>query len=175
MNRFIVSFAAMLFAGSLTAFVDGSGLNDAQIAHIAYTAGEIDVEAARLALQKSRNPDVRSFAETMFRDHQAVNEQALVLLHRLGVTPEAHATSASLMTQASEDHRRLAGLEGDAFDRAYVENEVEYHRTVNGALSGALIPSARNAELASLLQAGLALFGAHQAHAEQLEQQLAAR
>ena len=49
---------------------------DPQIAHIAYTAGVIDVTAAELALQKSQNPQVRSFAEDMVRDHKAVNEQA---------------------------------------------------------------------------------------------------
>lgn len=40
----------------------GGGLNGPQIAHIAYTAGEIDIHAAQLALQKSNNPDVHSFA-----------------------------------------------------------------------------------------------------------------
>ncbi len=47
-----------------------------------------------------------------------------------------------------------------------------YHKTVNGALSGTLIPSAQNAELKSLLQTGLKLFQEHQAHAEQLAQQM---
>ncbi len=37
--------------------------NDAQIAHIAYTADNIDIKAGQLALQKSKNPKVRAFAE----------------------------------------------------------------------------------------------------------------
>ena len=41
--------------------------NDAQIAHIAYTAGQIDVAAGRQALQRSRNPQVRAFARTMVK------------------------------------------------------------------------------------------------------------
>jgi len=108
----------------------------------------------------------------MVRDHAAVNEQALALVQRLHVTPEPNPTSASLTTQAADAHRRLAALEGAAFDRAYVANEVAYHRAVNDALRGTLIPSAHNAELKSLLEAGLALFGAHQEHAEQLALQL---
>ena len=45
---------------------------DPQIAHIAYTAGQLDIEAAKQALSKSTNKDVRAFAEDMVRDHTAV-------------------------------------------------------------------------------------------------------
>src|SRR5690606_7827049 len=97
---------------------------------------------------------------------------ALALVQRLHVTPEANPTSTALTKQAADAHQQLAVLKGAAFDRAYVANEVAYHRAVNSALSGALIPSAHNADLKSLLQAGLALFGEHQTHAEHLAQQL---
>jgi len=38
---------------------------DPQIAHIAYTAGQLDIEAGKQALDKSKNEDVRSFAQRM--------------------------------------------------------------------------------------------------------------
>lgn len=164
--------AAMLLSGSAPAVSHDTAINDAQIAHAAYTAGQIDVDAGRQALERSRNADVRAFAETMVRDHAAVNDQALALVQRLHVTPEANPTSAALTSQAADAHRRLGALQDAAFDRAYVENEVAYHRAVNEALRGTLIPSAHNAELKSLLEAGLALFSAHQEHAEQLARQL---
>jgi putative membrane protein len=61
-------------------------------------------------------------------------------------------------------------MSGAAFDRAYVDNEVAYHKAVNGALETTLIPSSKNGELKSLLETGLTLFKEHQAHAEQLAQ-----
>lgn len=164
--------ASMLLAASAPALSHDTALNDAQIAHIAYTAGQIDVDAARQALERSHNADVRAFAETMLRDHTAVNDQALALVKRLKVTPEVNPTSVALTTQAATEGKRLAGLEGAAFDRAYAANEVAYHRTVNAALKGTLIPSAHNAELKSLLEAGLALFSEHQTHAEHLVGQM---
>jgi putative membrane protein len=164
--------AAMLLSVSVPALSHDTTINDAQIAHVAYTAGQIDVDAGRQALERSHNRQVRAFAQTMVRDHAAVNQQALALVQRLHVTPEANATSAALSTQAADAHRRLATLRGAAFDRAYIQNEVAYHRTVNDALRATLIPSAHNAELKSLLEAGLALFSAHQEHAEQLARQL---
>lgn len=143
-------------------------LNDAQIAHIAYTAGQIDVSAAKLALEKSEDPKVRTFAELMENDHSAVNEEALALVDRLNVTPEENAISSSLTSQALEAENRLRSLSGSEFDRAYVANEVEYHQAVNDALEGVLIPNAQNGELKSLLETGLALFQEHQTHAEHL-------
>ncbi len=62
----------------------------------------------------------------------------------------------------------LAALQGAAFDRAYIQNELSFHATVNGALKDTLIPAADNAELKGLLETGLKLFGEHQHHAEQL-------
>ena len=157
---------------SAPAAAHGNGPSDPQIAHIAYTAGTIDIAAARQALAVSRNPEVRAFAETMVRDHQAVNDQALALVGKLKVTPEDNATSKSLAAAAAATHDKLARLSGAAFDRAYAENEVAYHAAVNAALKSTLIPGAHNAELKALLETGLALFGEHQAHAAALAAQL---
>jgi putative membrane protein len=141
---------------------------DPQIAHIAYTAGLLDVTAAKQALAKSRNKDVRAFADDMARDHEAVNKQALDLVKKLKVTPEDNDTSRSLTKQAAAKQVELGKLNGAEFDKAYVANEVAYHKTVNGALETLLIPSASNPELKSLLQAGLKIFQGHQQHAEQI-------
>lgn len=167
-------FKKLVFAGALAlaplaaAQAQDVGPSDPQIAHIAYTAGQLDIEAADQALAKSTDAEVRAFAETMKRDHAAVNQQALALAARLKVTPEANPTSTALTQSAAGERQRLAALSGMAFDKAYIDNEVAYHRTVNEALRGTLIPGADNAELKALLERGLALFQQHQAHAEQL-------
>jgi putative membrane protein len=172
-NKLLVCGASTLLMFSSSAVAQqGASPNDAQIAHIAYTAGALDLEAGNQALTKSHNKAVRSFARTMVRVHGAVNQQALALVKKLGVTPEANATSEALTKQARDKARELGKLSGKAFDRAYIQNEVAFHRTVNGALSTTLIPSARNAELKSLLETGLTLFQEHQKHAEQIEKNL---
>jgi putative membrane protein len=155
-------------AASAPAAAPAAKPTDPQIAHIAYTAGEIDIAAAQQALKKTKNPAVKSFAETMVRDHKAVNDQALALVKKLGVTPEENPTSTALSDQAKATLAKLDALSGAEYDRAYVANEVAYHQTVNGALRDTLIPSASNAELKTLLEAGLKLFSEHQTHAEHL-------
>jgi putative membrane protein len=145
-----------------------SALTDAQVAHIAYTAGQIDITAAQQALAKSSNPDVIEFANQMARDHKAVNDQALALVAKLAVSPEENPTSQSLLAAAQAKQAELDALEGAAFDAAYVASEVTYHQTVNEALKTTLIPAAHEAELKALLETGLVLFTEHQAHAEHL-------
>ncbi len=149
-----------------------AGPTDPQIAHIAYTAGTLDIEGAKQALKKSRNKDIRAFAEGMVNDHTAVNKQALDLVKKLKVTPEDNDTSKGLSKAAADKRAELAKLKGSAFDKAYIENEVAYHQTVNGALEATLIPSASNSELKSLLQTGLKIFEGHQQHAEQVAAEL---
>ena len=81
-------------------------------------------------------------------------------------------TSQALTKQADATSQKLASLTGAAFDKAYIDNEVAYHKTVNSALSTTLIPDAQNPELKSLLERGLKLFQSHLEHAEQLAKQL---
>jgi putative membrane protein len=162
---------ALLASGAAQAQSPGKP-TDPQIAHVAYTAGEIDIKAAQLALSKSKNTQVTAFAEDMVRDHEAVNKQALALLAKLKVKPEDNATSRALEGQARTERQKLASLKGVAFNKAYARNEVAYHRQVNDVLRTTLIPSARNPELKSLLSTGLMLFEGHQQHAEHLVQAL---
>ena len=162
-----IASTAALLAGASTA-AHAAGPTDPQIAHIAYTAGNIDIAAAKQALARSHNKAVRAFASEMVRDHTAVNDQALALVKKLKVTPEPNSTSAGLSKQAAATLRQLSRMHGRSFDRAYARNEVAYHKTVNGALTTTLIPSANNGELKSLLETGLKLFREHQQHAEHL-------
>ncbi|ACP23596.1 putative exported protein (plasmid) [Sinorhizobium fredii NGR234] len=145
---------------------------DPQIAHIAYTAGVLDIEAAKQAIATSKNKAVVEFAESMVRDHEAVNKQALDLVKKLNVTPEDNDTSKALSQAAETKRQELAKLSGAAFDKAYVENEVAYHKEVNGALETLLIPAAQNGELKSLLETGLKLFQGHQQHAEHVAMEM---
>lgn len=169
--RLSAAIAALSLLGS-AALAQGAKPTDPQIAHIAYTAGVLDINAAKQAIAKTGNKDVKAFAEDMVRDHEAVNKQALDLVNKLKVTPEDNDTSKALSKQATEKLAELNKLKGADYDKAYVANEVAYHKAVNGALETQLIPSASNAELKSLLQTGLKIFQGHQQHAEQIAAKL---
>jgi putative membrane protein len=150
-----------------------AALTDPQIAAIVVAANQVDIDAGKLAIAKSKNPEVKKFAQQMVTDHTAVNKAAVELVTKLGVTPEESDASRGLTTGGAETRANLEKLEGDAFDRAYVDNEVAYHKAVIGVLDGQLIPAASNAELKSTLVGVKPAFDAHLQHAEQISAALA--
>lgn len=151
----VIAAVTLLSSGTLA---QGVSLTDQQIAHIAYTASKIDITAAKQALVKSENKDVRAFATDMVRNHEAMSQQAIALGRELKVTPKDNGISRTLSKSAAFKTKELSKLKGAAFDKAYLDNEAAYHKTVEDVLETLLIPSASNAELKSLLQTGLKIF-----------------
>ena len=166
--RIGATFLALGLAFTAAPAQSAEKLTDPQIAHIAYTAGDLDIKAAQLALKISKNADVLAFANNMVSDHTAVNDQALALLKKLNVTPEDNDVSKGIVKQSGEEQAKLAKLSGAAFDKAYAANELAYHQMVNEALEKTLIPGTSNAELKDLLSTGLKIFKGHQEHAAML-------
>ena len=162
----VAIIAAMLSA--CVASEKAAEINDMQIAHIAYTAGLIDISYAEIAMEISKNADVRAFAEVMLRDHAAINDAALALVEKLGGTPEDNATSQTLQNQAAEKRDELRALTGVAFDKAYAANELAYHQFVNDTVENTFIPAAQNEEFKALLGVALKTFQAHEGHAEKM-------
>ena len=146
--------------------------NDAQIAMIAVVADTVDVDAGKQAAEKADSEQVKAFAETMVRDHTAVNAKAIALAKKLGVTPEESATSKSLKSDGDKMLAKLKGMSGPEFDKAYVDNEVAYHEAVIGVVTKSLIPNTKNAELKSLLESAGPIFTSHLEHAKHLQKSL---
>jgi putative membrane protein len=147
-------------------------VSDAQIAAIVLAANSVDSVAGEMAQQKGTHADVKKFGQTMATDHGGVNQQAVALAGRLGLTPEENPTSTQLKQGGEQSAAQLGGLSGAAFDRAYVDHEVEYHQTVLDAIDQTLIPNAQNAELKALLQQVRPAVAAHLDMAKALQTRL---
>lgn len=164
---------ALLITGAAsTAAWAQSGPSDPQIAHIVVTANQVDIDAGKVAAERGSTQVVRDFGKQMVADHTAVNQQATALVQKLKVTPEAHATSADLKKGGEDNLTRLKGLQGKAFDKAYVDNEVTYHQAVIDAVDKTLLPSAKNAELKALIEKVRPALVQHLDHAKHLQGQM---
>ena len=172
MKLFSIVAASMLAMAAVDCWGQGAGPTDPQIAAIVVTANQVDIDAGKLARSKAKNQEVKAFASQMVTDHSGVNKSATALVTRLKVTPEDNETSRSLKSGGEANIRHLKTLEGAAFDRAYIDNEVTYHQNVLDALDQTLIPSAKNAELKALLVKVRPAFEAHLAHAKQIQSTL---
>ncbi len=147
-------------------------LTDPEIASIAVTANQIDVDYAILAEKKSKNAEILRFAKTMKDDHNAVIKLATDLAHKLGVTPKMNATTQSLLDGAKKETALLHSKSHNAFNKAYIDNEVAYHKAVVGTVETVLIPQSKNAELKALLVKVLPTLKTHLEHAEMVQKNL---
>lgn len=168
--RATITFAALLAAATLAQAQ--SGPTDPQIAHIVVTANQVDIDAGKLAQARAGSEEVREFGKQMVTDHTAVNKSATDLVTKLHVKPEANDTSKSLKQGGDDNMAKLKKLQGSAFDKAYVANEVTYHQAVIDAVDKTLIPSAKNADLKALLEKVRPALVQHLDHAKHLQAQL---
>jgi putative membrane protein len=148
--------------------------NDAEIAATVVAANDTDIENGKLALSKTKDSDIKAFANEMIAAHTQLNQQGGALLKKLNVTPEDNPTSTSIKSGGESSRATLKGLSGAAFDKAYINGEVDLHQAVLDQLDNTLIPSAQNAELKTLLEQARPTISAHLDHAKQLKTKLGA-
>ena len=175
MNYKITVFTCLLLGTAAIASAENKSdvpPTDPQIAMIAVTADNVDIDAGKLAAQKSSNPKVKQFAQMMVTDHTSVNKKATALAKKLKLTPEESDTSRSLKSDGDKNLEKLRGLSGAEFDKAYVDNEVAYHEAVIKVVTDTLIPNTKNAELKKLLESAGPVFSSHLTHAKELQSSL---
>ena len=169
----LLSIVALALSAPVAAAA--ADVNDAQIASIVVTANQVDIDSGKAAAAKTTNPEVKKFAQLMVTDHSGVNASATELVTRLKVTPEDNETSQALKAGGAKNLSTLEGLNGAAFDKAYVDHEVAYHQQVLDAVDRTLIPNAKNADLKALLVKVRPAFVAHLEHARHLQSSLGGR
>jgi putative membrane protein len=176
MKSSLIVFASVLLlaaGGALAQAPAAAGPTDPQIAHIVVTANQVDIDAGKLAESKGSSKDVKAFGKMMVTDHTGVNKQAVALVTKLKVTPEDNPTSQSLKSGGEENVKKLKGLKGADFDKAYIDHEVAYHEQVIDAVDKVLIPNAKNEELKALIVKVRPAFVAHLDHAKTIQAKLA--
>ena len=150
-------------------------ITDPEIADVALTAHQIDIARGKLALSKTKNAEVKQFAQQMVDDHGAGMKEAVALATRLGVKPETNATSKSLQDGAKKATARLKKESGAKFDKDYIDTEVGYHQGLIDAVKNTLIPNTQNKDLKQLLSDAVTTLEGHLQHAKNVQAQLGGR
>ena len=149
-------------------------LDDPTIVAIFDAANTADIETGELAMKRGSTPEVREFGAMLARDHKAVRQQGRDLAAKLSVTPTPPADDASAKVHA----KAMADLRtksGKAFDHAFLEHEVAFHKAVIDAVTSTLLPAIQNAELKDLVVKVAPAFQAHMIAADNLDKKLASR
>lgn len=85
--------------------------------------GMAEVMLANLALQKSQNEQVKTYAQMMIDDHTKANDELKTLAASKGATLPTEVNSKQKATMD-----KLSALASDAFDREYVKTQVKDHQ-----------------------------------------------
>ena len=170
-NRFIrMSALAVAATTALLVIVpaaraQAAKLDDPTIIAIFDAANTWDMETGALAARKSTTADIRQFGAMLVRDHSAVRQQGRDLVKKLGVHPTP-PKDVAMATQHADAMRTLKSKHGAAFDRAFLEHEVAFHKAVIDAVTTSLLPSLHNQEAKDLVTKVAPAFQAHMAAAQ---------
>ena len=139
--KLLFSLLMTLVAGTAMAATPATG--NAMLEKLAQ-GGMTEVEAGKLALNKSTTPGVKEFAEMMVKDHSASNEKVKALAATRKLTlPKAPS-------EAQQDTMKaLHARTGAHFEQAYLAAQVKAHEETVAMLKSE-IASGQDAETKSL-------------------------
>ena len=170
----LAPLAALALVAGLTAFhpspaIDQANakLDDPTIVAIFDAANTYDMETGSLAASRGHSQAVREFGQMLIRDHRNVRTQGRDLAKSLSVTPTPPKDFA-LAKAHVEAMRSLRKLHGSAFDRAFLQHEVDFHNAVIDAVTNTLLPAIQNARVKDLVTKVAPAFVAHRDAAQNL-------
>jgi putative membrane protein len=166
------SLALAATAESLNGGTPAAELDDPTIVAIFDAANTADIETGKLAAERGQAAEVREFGAMLARDHQQVRQIGRDLAKKLGVTPTPPKDDAGAKAHA-DAMTSLRSKSGADFDRAFLQHEAAFHKSVIDAVQSTLLPAIRNEELRALVVKVTPAFQAHMLAAQNLEKKLA--
>lgn len=89
----------------------------------ALEGGNAEIKKGALARSKSKNPEIVKYGDMMENDHHSVNEKLKQVAQQRG-----YKVSDELTAEAQKMYSTLDKMEGEAFDREFVNQMIADHR-----------------------------------------------
>lgn len=125
--------------------------DDREVAMVLRVANLGEVREGNVARTRAASQDVKNFAAMMVTDHTAAEDKAEAELTKAEISFVDTDLSRNLDAESGRAAERLSALSGAAFDRAYMDRQIEVHRTVLQTIDASLMPQARNRRLRDVL------------------------
>ena len=174
----------LVMAGCARAVHENLNTNDRDIHAFAMAAHTTEIEEAQLAAARGSTDAVRDFAQVMVREHSAAREADSRIpnikpengergyIYTAGAQPVSNdfmysALSTPLVQNHDQAMETLGGLSGAAFDRAYLDRQIETHQHILNTINEKL-PTVDNDGLRFRLERDRDAVAAHLQKAQQL-------
>ena len=163
MNKTKLALITVALLGSMTAQAQNLAKSDQQLLQQMAQGNMAEIEAGKIALQKSQNTEVKAFAQQMIDDHTKGLQEVQTVAQNKGVTLPAEP-DAKHKAMAS----KLNGLSGDAFDRTYLSQAGVADHKKTHALVQKVQTSAKDPDVKALGAKLEPTVAQHLTHVEQL-------
>jgi putative membrane protein len=161
--------AMMLLASCATTNPQQQNFTDPEIAMIMRVANLAEVRESELARSKTADSAVRDFATMMVTEHTAQNNKAESELSKANVESADTVFSRQLDAESGVVTERLRALTGIAFDRAYIDRQVDAHQALLTLVDSKLLPHARKKVVKEQLTELHTMVEKHLARAKQIQ------
>lgn len=148
----IFTKSAMLMAIVVAFSFSARAASDGGVATILRTANDLEIDAAQMAKKKASNEQVKAFAQTMIDGHKENNKETATLVKKLNIKTEPTEEAATLKKDEAAKMKSWKNVSGAEFDKAYIANQIEMHKSLISKLDSDFIPNARNAEFKAHLE-----------------------
>jgi putative membrane protein len=145
-----MSLAAMTLVFSFTTKAHAAP-SENEIADIVHTANDMEIKAAKGAKSQATNPEVKEFAQHMITAHETNNKEIKEVTKKEKIRPRSNETSKDIKKDASSKWSDIKKMEGAAFDKAYIDQQVAMHQQLLQDLENIYIPAATNADFKDFL------------------------
>ncbi len=147
-------------------------MSDGQVLEVTHVANLGEIEQAKLAQSKAKDPVVKDFAAVILKENTASDQRGTALAKKEVLTMASSSTSTGLEGNTKGATSTLASLSGPDFDKNYVDTQVREYRAVLDAMDQKLIPNAKDAEVKAYLAEVRPKLAMHLEHAEKLQNEL---
>jgi putative membrane protein len=145
----------------------GPELSDANILALLDHANQADSTAGSVAASKGTHRLVRQYARRMMADHHRLRAQGVALTRKLDVMRQPPAEDPITALAHLQMGALASAQKGRAFDRTYLEQEVEIHEALLD-LTEQCLRSVGNAELRVTIEEARSLIRVHLAQAQEI-------
>ncbi|STY30271.1 Predicted outer membrane protein [Legionella wadsworthii] len=131
-----------------------------------------EIAAAELAMKKSSNPQVKSYAKMLKKQHTQNLNEGSKLAKKLGITPIKNDKAKSLQKKGEQELHKLSSLNGKDFDKAYMKAMVKGHTDVLNMVDNKILPNVSNPTLKSFVESTRSHIQMHLDQGEKIQNEL---
>lgn len=169
--KHVLPFAAVavLLPLAVPAFADDNSSTSQNFVNKAVIGSQFEIQSSQEALQKSKNAEIREFAQQMINDHRKASDDMKIVLASISPDAGIKAPGTALDQEHQEELQELKSEKISDFDEEYIESQLEAHNDAVELFRN-YSEKGENADLKNFAKTTLPTLEKHQEHAKFLDE-----